>query len=105
VDPVPDPLLLRKSGSAGNKTRDPGSVARNFDHLTTEAVKKWTINQKEQRNHLQLAFASTVGTRDPIFLFVPRPLMCSEMGHPLRREEGSVFLSRRQICCAVTTHE
>jgi hypothetical protein len=23
VDPVPDPLLLRKSGSAGNRTRDP----------------------------------------------------------------------------------
>jgi hypothetical protein len=22
VDPVPDPLLLRKSGSAGNQTRD-----------------------------------------------------------------------------------
>jgi hypothetical protein len=22
VDPVPDPLLLRKSGSAGNRTRD-----------------------------------------------------------------------------------
>jgi hypothetical protein len=28
VDPVPDPLLLRKSGSAGNRTRTLGSVAR-----------------------------------------------------------------------------
>jgi hypothetical protein len=28
VDPVPDPLLLRKSGSAGNQTRTFGSVAR-----------------------------------------------------------------------------
>jgi hypothetical protein len=29
VDPVPDPLLLRKkSGSAGNRTRVSGSVAR-----------------------------------------------------------------------------
>jgi hypothetical protein len=27
VDPVPDPLLLRKSGSAGNRTRTSGSVA------------------------------------------------------------------------------
>jgi hypothetical protein len=27
VDPVPYPLLLRKSGSAGNKTRTSGSVA------------------------------------------------------------------------------
>jgi hypothetical protein len=29
VDPVPDPLLLRKSGSAGNSTRTSGSVAGN----------------------------------------------------------------------------
>jgi hypothetical protein len=28
VDPVPDPLLLRKSGSAGNRIRTSGSVAR-----------------------------------------------------------------------------
>jgi hypothetical protein len=29
VDPVPDPLFLRKSGNAGNRTRTSGSVARN----------------------------------------------------------------------------
>jgi hypothetical protein len=38
VDPVPDPLLLRKSRSAGNRTRTSGSVAKNSDHQTTEAV-------------------------------------------------------------------
>jgi hypothetical protein len=32
MDPVPDPLLLRKSGSAGNRTRTSGSVVRNSDH-------------------------------------------------------------------------
>jgi hypothetical protein len=32
VDIVPDPLLLRKSGSAGNRFRISGSVARNSDH-------------------------------------------------------------------------
>jgi hypothetical protein len=32
VNPVPDPLLLRKSGSAKNRTRASGSVARNSDH-------------------------------------------------------------------------
>jgi hypothetical protein len=32
VDPVPDKLLLKKSGRAGNRTRISGSVARNFDH-------------------------------------------------------------------------
>jgi hypothetical protein len=38
MDPVRDPLLLRKPGSAGNRTRTSGSVARNSDHQTTEAV-------------------------------------------------------------------
>jgi hypothetical protein len=38
VDPVTDPILLRKSGSAGNRTRASGSVAKNSDHYTTEAV-------------------------------------------------------------------
>jgi hypothetical protein len=32
VGPVPDPLLLRKSGSARNRNRASGSVARNSDH-------------------------------------------------------------------------
>jgi hypothetical protein len=32
VDTVPDPLFVRKSGSTGNRTRDPGSSARNSDH-------------------------------------------------------------------------
>jgi hypothetical protein len=38
VDPVPDPVLLRKSDSAGNRARISGSVARNSAHETTEAV-------------------------------------------------------------------
>jgi hypothetical protein len=38
VDPVPDLLLFRQSGSAVNRTRDCGSAARNSDHLITEAL-------------------------------------------------------------------
>jgi hypothetical protein len=38
VDPVQDPLILRKSGTARNRTRTSGSLARNSDHETTEAV-------------------------------------------------------------------
>jgi hypothetical protein len=38
MDPVLDPLLLSKSGSAGNRTRTSGSVVKNSDHQTTEAV-------------------------------------------------------------------
>jgi hypothetical protein len=32
IEPFPDPLLFRKSGSAGNRTGTSGSVARNSDH-------------------------------------------------------------------------
>jgi hypothetical protein len=35
VDPVPDPLLLRKCGSAGNRTRTSGSGARNSGKLSS----------------------------------------------------------------------
>jgi hypothetical protein len=38
VDSVPDPLLLRKSGRAGNRNLTSESVAGNSDHWTTEAV-------------------------------------------------------------------
>jgi hypothetical protein len=41
VGPVPDPLLLRTCGSAGNQPRASGSVARNSDHRTTEEA-KWS---------------------------------------------------------------
>jgi hypothetical protein len=48
VDPVSDPLLLRKSGSAGNRTRTSGYVARN----------SWLLDHRdgavEQRNQYSL---------------------------------------------------
>jgi hypothetical protein len=49
VGPVPDPLLPIKSGSAGNRIRTSGFVARSSVHLTTEAVSTYVrifiINQ------------------------------------------------------------
>jgi hypothetical protein len=41
MDPVPDLILLRRCGSAGNRTRTYVSVARSSDHWTAEAV---TVN-------------------------------------------------------------
>jgi hypothetical protein len=38
VDLVPGPLLLRKSGSAGNRTQTSGSVVRNSDHWATDYI-------------------------------------------------------------------
>jgi hypothetical protein len=46
VDSVPNPLLHRKSGSAGNRTRTSGSVASNSDHQTTEAVNPLGIQSR-----------------------------------------------------------
>jgi hypothetical protein len=43
VDPVPEPLVLRKSGSAGNRIQISGSVARSSDHKTTEAVRLFFV--------------------------------------------------------------
>jgi hypothetical protein len=38
VGPNPGPLLLRKSGSAGNQTRTSESVAMNPDHYSTHVI-------------------------------------------------------------------
>jgi hypothetical protein len=46
VDPVPDPLLPRKSGRAGNRTRTAGSVARNI------RPQRWSLfNSKALRSN------------------------------------------------------
>jgi hypothetical protein len=47
VDLVPDPLLLRKSGSAGNRIRTSGSAARNSDNYTTEEANSITCIKLE----------------------------------------------------------
>jgi hypothetical protein len=46
VNPVQDPLLLRKPGKAKNRTRTSGSVARNSDHQTTEAIDSFRVQQR-----------------------------------------------------------
>jgi hypothetical protein len=44
MDTVPDPLLLRKSGSAGNRNWTSGSVASNFDLATDpEALVRFSV--------------------------------------------------------------
>jgi hypothetical protein len=50
VDPVPDPLLLRKSGSARNQTWSSETVARNSDHQTTKVVAISLYTDKYQVN-------------------------------------------------------
>jgi hypothetical protein len=56
VDPVPDPLVLRKSGSAGIPTRTSGSVARRRSRPTTlHAI--WPLLGAAARNaHSWLVF-------------------------------------------------
>jgi hypothetical protein len=54
VDSNPDPLFLRKSGSAVNRNRTSGSVARNSDftpaHYVCNTVCKSTTNMAIMRN-------------------------------------------------------
>jgi hypothetical protein len=59
VDPVPDPLLLRKSDRTGNRTRTSGSVTRNSDHYTTLG----TIVCKTERYRANLSMVHI----DPIY--------------------------------------
>jgi hypothetical protein len=49
VDPVPDALFLRISGSAENRTRTSGSVAGNCDHWATEAVNQGMFKISNRR--------------------------------------------------------
>jgi hypothetical protein len=47
VDPVPDPLLLRKSGSAGNRTRDPQICSQELfreQKMETSYLSKLLVN-------------------------------------------------------------
>jgi hypothetical protein len=65
MDPVPGPLLLRKSGSAGNRTWTSGPVARNSDHYTTEAVPVLSIYYVKYRrpnSHIEPV------TENPVFI-------------------------------------
>jgi hypothetical protein len=63
VDPVSDPLLVRKSGIAGNLTQIPASVARNSDHWTTEAVVISTTRPRKCKN---LRHVSGIGSVGPL---------------------------------------
>jgi hypothetical protein len=67
VDPVPDPLLLIISGSAGNRIRTSGSVARNSDHWATEAVDCITTIP-EKAVFLKYAAGSYIGLEKYVIL-------------------------------------
>jgi hypothetical protein len=66
VDPVPDPLLLRKSDDAGNRTRASGYVARNSDVSTIEELleRKSSGSGRENREY-DLRGSAVLTTRHP----------------------------------------
>jgi hypothetical protein len=60
VEPVPDPLLLRKFGSAGNRTRISEFVARNSDHRGGQKVyESWRKCVTAQGSYIELKFVET----------------------------------------------
>jgi hypothetical protein len=62
VDPIPDPPLLRKSGSAGNRTRDLGVSSQK---LLTTRLQKSTL-EVEERHLIPSAFSLSVLGSDSI---------------------------------------
>jgi hypothetical protein len=76
VDPVPDPLLIRKSGSAGNRTRASGSVA--------------IIFKNSVRNSLETLLCYTCHSVNP----VPDPLLVRKSGSAGNRTRVSGSVAR-----------
>jgi hypothetical protein len=76
VDPVPDPLLLRKSGSAGNRTLDLWIWSQELwplDHRGVEILKvicKWGETEQERDGVLQLWFSIST------HIFQTQPFRC-----------------------------
>jgi hypothetical protein len=60
VDPVTDPLHPRKSGSAGNRIRTSGSVARNSEHRGGLLLSDCIENVRTSTSH------TPVGFHDPL---------------------------------------
>jgi hypothetical protein len=70
VDHVPDPLLLKNSGSAGYRTRTFESVARNSDHGPVRVRVRVTLRLTVSQS-VSLGVEPNVGllTRDIFFFF------------------------------------
>jgi hypothetical protein len=60
VGPVPGPLLLRKSGSVGNRTRTSESVARNHDqrggHTQVYKTANVWVHEHSKNKHAVIRF-------------------------------------------------
>jgi hypothetical protein len=54
VDPVPDPLLLRKSGSAGNQTLDLRICSQELWPLDHREKIKWQVTKAQKLSNLRL---------------------------------------------------
>jgi hypothetical protein len=68
VHPFSAPLLLRKCGSAGNRTRTARSVARNSDHKTTDAIYFYityinSVRTSQETQYISVLQPGTLTTR------------------------------------------
>jgi hypothetical protein len=53
MDPIPDPLFLKNSGTAENRTRDLWISSQQSDHWITEAVRSYQQQWKIYRYYNQ----------------------------------------------------
>jgi hypothetical protein len=72
VDPVPNPLLLRKSGSSRNRTRISGSVARTSNDCLL--IYSTSIYKNKSRTENEMKVPQHFKTID---LFIVGPAICS----------------------------
>jgi hypothetical protein len=87
LDPFPDPLLLRKSGSARNRTRGSGSVSEKSDHWPRTGLESHRTHDHILLSHLRLPQPGGPGPR----IYIPQ-----EQGSPVI-PPGTVFSFRRLL--------
>jgi hypothetical protein len=94
------PTLLRKSGSDGNQTQTSGSVARNPDHYTTEAVTFLCSKQnKHEINSVASVHKRTMCIREQNIIFLSFHFCADNFFTSLKEVYGKFFMYFIFIIC------
>jgi hypothetical protein len=86
VDPVPDPLLFRKSGSAGNRTQDIWVRS----HELSPLVKCITL--RSSSIYVRFQDFTAVTMKNAIFLDIKNPVSTSQETYYVSVAEASRFI-------------
>jgi hypothetical protein len=93
VNPVPDPLLLRKSGSAGNRTQDLWICSQKLwplDHRGGHNVSDTIINEYEALGGMRIGRENWNAQRKPVLVSLCSP----QISHDLKWDRTRVAAVR-----------